>query len=29
VFPFAKATYGFDNGQSLTTTVVRSCKVAE
>jgi hypothetical protein len=27
VFPFAKATYGFDNGQSLTTTVVRSCKV--
>jgi hypothetical protein len=28
VFPFAKATYGFDNGQSLTTTVVRSCKVA-
>jgi hypothetical protein len=28
VFPFARATYGFDNGQSLTTTVVRSCKVA-
>jgi hypothetical protein len=29
VFPFAKATYGFDNGQHLTTTVVRSCKVSE
>jgi hypothetical protein len=28
VFPFARATYGFDNGQSLTTTVVRSCRVA-
>lgn len=27
VFPFAKANYRFDNGQSLTTTVVRSCKV--
>jgi hypothetical protein len=27
VFPFAKATYGFDNGQRLTTTVVRSCRV--
>ena len=27
VFPFAKASYGFDNGQALTTTVVRSCKV--
>lgn len=27
VFPFAKATYGFDSGQSLTTTVVRNCKV--
>jgi hypothetical protein len=27
VFPFAKATYGFDNGQKLTTTVVRSCRV--
>jgi len=27
VFPFAKASYGFDNGQRLTTTVVRSCKV--
>jgi hypothetical protein len=29
VFPFAKATYGFDNGQKLTTTVVRSCRVGE
>ncbi len=27
VFPFAKATYGFDDGQRLTTTVVRSCRV--
>jgi hypothetical protein len=27
VFPLAKATYGFDNGQRLTTTVVRSCRV--
>jgi hypothetical protein len=27
VFPFAKATYGFDDGQKLTTTVVRSCTV--
>lgn len=27
IFPFAKATYGFDNGQSLTTAVSRSCKV--
>jgi len=27
VFPFAKATYGFDTGHRLTTTVVRSCKV--
>jgi len=27
VFPFAKARYGFANGQTLTTTVVRSCKV--
>ena len=27
LFPFAKATYGFDNGQRLTTTVVRSCRV--
>ena len=26
-FPFAKARYGFANGQTLTTTVVRSCKV--
>jgi hypothetical protein len=28
LFPFAKATYGFDDGRSLTTTVARSCKVA-
>lgn len=27
VFPFAKARYGFANGQSLTTTVARSCRV--
>ncbi len=27
VFPFAKARYGFANGQQLTTTVVRSCRV--
>lgn len=27
VFPFARATYGFDNGQKLKTTAVRSCKV--
>lgn len=27
VFPFAKASYGFDNGQRLSTTVVRSCRV--
>jgi hypothetical protein len=27
VFPFAKATYGFAEGQRATTTVVRSCKV--
>jgi hypothetical protein len=27
LFPFAKATYGFDNGQSLTTSVARSCRV--
>lgn len=27
VFPFAKATYGFDNGQEVTTTIVRGCKV--
>jgi hypothetical protein len=26
-FPFARASYGFDNGQKLTTTVVRSCRV--
>ncbi|HYH52492.1 MAG TPA: hypothetical protein VD761_00010 [Solirubrobacterales bacterium] len=29
VFPFAKATYGFDDGRRLTTAVVRSCKVRE
>ncbi len=28
VFPFARATYGFDDGQQLTTTVVRSCRVS-
>jgi hypothetical protein len=27
VFPFARASYGFDNGQRLETTVVRSCRV--
>ncbi len=27
VFPFAKASYGFDDGRKLTTTVLRSCKV--
>jgi hypothetical protein len=27
VFPFAKATYGFDDGRKLRTTVVRSCRV--
>jgi hypothetical protein len=27
VFPFAKASYGFANGQRLSTTVVRSCRV--
>jgi hypothetical protein len=27
VFPLARASYGFDNGQHLTTTVVRSCQV--
>ncbi len=27
-FPFARATYGFDNGQRLSTTVNKSCKVA-
>lgn len=26
-FPFAKASFGFANGQTLKTTVVRSCKV--
>ena len=27
VFPFARATYGFANRQSLSTTVARSCRV--
>ena len=27
VFPLAKATYGFANGQRVSTTVVRSCRV--
>jgi hypothetical protein len=27
VFPFARATYGFDDGRLLKTTVVRSCRV--
>jgi len=27
VFPFAKASFGFDNGQRLGMTVVRSCRV--
>ncbi len=27
-FPFARATYGFDNGQKLSTTVNKSCKVS-
>lgn len=28
VFPLAKATYGFDNGKRVSTTIIRSCKVA-
>jgi hypothetical protein len=28
LFPFARATYDFASGQSLTTTVARSCQVA-
>jgi hypothetical protein len=28
VFPFAKATYGFGDGQAITITAVRSCRVA-
>ncbi len=28
VFPLAKAKYGFANGQTLKTTVVRSCRVS-
>jgi len=27
VFPFARASYGFDNGQRLSKTVVRTCRV--
>jgi hypothetical protein len=27
VFPFAKATYGFDNSQQVRTTIVRNCHV--
>jgi hypothetical protein len=27
IFPFARATYGFGNGQKLTTTVTRTCQV--
>ena len=27
LFPFARATYGFDDGRQLTTKVVRSCRV--
>lgn len=27
VFPFARATYGFEDGRSVTTTAVRSCRV--
>ncbi len=27
LFPFARATYGFASGQSLTTTVAQSCQV--
>lgn len=29
VFPFARATYDFATGQSLTTTVARSCRVTD
>jgi hypothetical protein len=29
VFPFARATYDFATGQSLTTAVARSCRVAD
>lgn len=28
IFPFAKATYEFSTGQSMTTKIARSCKVA-
>ena len=28
-FPLAKASYGFAGGQTLRTTVVRSCRVGE
>lgn len=29
VFPLARATYGFTDGRSLTTSVARSCRVAD
>ncbi len=29
LFPFAQATYGFDDGRSLATSVARSCHVAD
>jgi hypothetical protein len=29
LFPFARATYSFAEGQSLTTTVARSCRVSQ
>jgi hypothetical protein len=28
LFPFAKASYGFDDGQVLTTKITRTCRVA-
>lgn len=28
LFPFARATYGFDDGRSITTSVARRCRVA-
>lgn len=28
LFPFAQATYGFDDGRSITTSVARRCRVA-
>jgi hypothetical protein len=27
IFPFARARYGFDNGQRLTTAIARTCRV--